>query len=130
MKQNDLLKIMSLLAIVLSTLHISDDIVRGFEPGGFKNASGIAIMVVWLYGTLVLADRLPGKIIILLGSVLGSGIPLVHMRGLGLVGGRIANSNGKLFFVWTLLMLGVVSVFCLILSVQALWSRRRKPVAE
>jgi len=85
-------------------------------------------MFVWLYGTLVLADRLPGKIIILLGSLLGSVMPLAHMRGLGLVGGRVANSNGKLFFVWTLFMLGVVSVFSVALSIQGLWRRRRKVV--
>jgi hypothetical protein len=53
------------------TSHFSDDVVRGFEPGGFKNVRGMLTLVVWLYGTLVLAERRSGYIIILLGSLLG-----------------------------------------------------------
>jgi hypothetical protein len=99
MKHNITLTITSLLSILLMTFHLSDDVVRGFEPGGFKNVSGVLILVVWLCGTLVLAGRRSGYIIILLlGSLLGSVVPLAHMRGAGLVGGRIANSSGKLFW--------------------------------
>ena len=125
MKQSVLLTITSLLSILLFTFHISDDIVRGFEPGGFRHVSGILILVVWLYGTLVLAGRRSGYIIILLGSLLGSVIPLAHMRGAGLVGGRIANSSGMHFWVWTILTLGVTAFFSVILSVRGLWSLRR-----
>ncbi len=121
MKRTTLLTITSLLSILLMIFHLSDDIVRGFEPGGFRNVSGILMLVVWLYGTLVLAGRRSGYIIILLGSILGILVPLVHMRGAGLVGGRIANSSGKHFFVWTLLTLHVTAIFSLILSVRGLW---------
>ena len=89
--------ITSLLSVLLATLHVADDIVRGFEPGGLKNVSGIMIMAVWLYGTLVLAERRSGYVIMLLGSLLGTVMPLAHMRGAGLVGGRIANSSGQFF---------------------------------
>jgi len=126
MRQNPLLTITSLLSILLLSFHLSDDIVRGFEPGGFRHISGILIMVVWLCGTLVLAGRRSGYIIILLGSLLGSGIPLVHMRGAGMVGGRIAASSGKFFWVWTLLAIGVTSVLSVILAVRGLWSLRRQ----
>ena len=122
---HNLLTIASLLSILLFTFHITDDIVRGFEPGGFKNVSGILIVVVWLFGTLVLSGRRSGYIITLLGSLLGSVIPLVHMRGAGMVGGRIANSSGKFFWVWTLFALGVIALFSVILSVRGLWSLRR-----
>lgn len=121
MKESVLLTITSLLSILLVTFHLSDDIVRGFEPGGFKHISGILMLVVWLYGTLVLSGRRSGYIIVLLGSLLGSAMPLAHMRGVGLVGGRIANSGGKLFWVWTLLTLGVIAFFSVILSVRGLW---------
>jgi hypothetical protein len=47
----------------------------------------------------------------LLGAILGTVMPLAHMRGAGLVGGRIANSGGKFFFVWTLLALQVTAIF-------------------
>ena len=71
--------------------------------------------------TLVLAGRRSGYIIILLGSILGSGVPVVHMLGKGLVGGRIANSSGIHFWVWTLLTLQVTAIFSLILSARGLW---------
>jgi hypothetical protein len=103
------------------TFHLSDDIVRGFEPGGVKNVTGALILVVWLFGTLVLAERRSGYIIILLGSILGSGIPVLHMSGAGLVGGRIASSSGIFFWVWTLLTLEVTAIFSLVLSVLGLW---------
>ena len=125
MKQNITLTITSLLSILFFTLHLSDDIVRGFEPGGFKHVQGISIAVVWLFGTLVLAGRRSGYIIILLGSVLASLMPLAHMRGAGLAGGRLIGSSGVHFFVWTLLTVGVTAVFSVILSVRGLWSLRR-----
>ena len=122
MKRSVTLTITSLLSILLMTFHLSDDIVRGFEPGGVKNITGVLMLVVWLYGTLVLAERRSGYIIILLGSILGSGVPVVHMIGKGLVGGRIANSSGIHFWVWTLLTLQVTAIFSLILSARGLWS--------
>lgn len=122
MKRSVLLTITSLLSILFMTFHLSDDIRRGFEPGGLRNISGVLIMVVWLYGTTVLAERRSGYIIILLGSILGSGVPVFHMIGKGLVGGRIANSSGIFFWVWTLITLQVTAIFSLILSVRGLWS--------
>lgn len=111
MNRNVMLTITSLLSILFMTFHFSDDIVRGFEPGGVKNITGVLMLVVWLYGTLVLAERRSGYIIILLGSILGSGVPVVHMMRAGLVGGRIANSSGIFFWVWTLLTLQVTAIF-------------------
>jgi hypothetical protein len=128
-RRDVLLTITSLLSVLLATLHLADDIVRGFEPGGFKNVSGIMIMAAWLCGTLVLAERRSGYVIMLLGSLLGTVMPLAHMRGAGLVGGRIANSSGQFFWVWTMMALGVTSMFSLALSARALWSVpwRRQP---
>jgi hypothetical protein len=121
-----MLTIASLLSILLMSFHLADDIVRGMEPGGFKNLIGVLILVVWLYGTtLVLAERRTGYVIILVLSLLGSGVPAIHMRGSGLVGGDIANSNGVFFWVWTLLALGVTTLFSVILSARGLWSLLR-----
>jgi hypothetical protein len=122
MNRNVMLTITSLISILLFTFHLSDDIVRGFEPGGVKNITGVLMMVVWLYGTTVLAGRRSGYIIMLLGAILGSGVPVVHMIGRGLVGGSIANSSGIYFWVWTLITLQVTAIFSLILSVRGLWS--------
>lgn len=122
MKHSVMLTIASLLSILLFTFHLADDIVRGFEPGGFKTLSGILTVVVWLYGTLMLPERRSGYVIMLLGSLLGSVMPVAHMRGAGLVGGRIVNSGGIFFWVWTLIALGVTALFSVILSARGLWS--------
>jgi hypothetical protein len=116
------LTITSLLSILFMAFHLADDIVRGMEPGGVSNLTGILILVVWLYGTLVLTERRAGFIIILLASILGAGVPVIHMMGSGLVGGRIANSSGVFFWVWTLIALGVTATFSVILSARGLWS--------
>ena len=122
MNRNVMLTITSLLSILFMTFHLSEDIVRGFEPGGPRNIIGVLMLVVWLWGTLVLAGRRSGYIIILIGSILGAGVPVVHMIGKGLVGGRMVGSGGQLFWVWTLLTLQVTAIFSLILSARLLWS--------
>ena len=126
MKDNLLLTITSLLSILFFTFHLTDDIVRGIEKGGWSNLAAVPMVVVWLYGALVLAGRRAGYIILLLGSILGMLVLMVHTRGNGLVGGRIANSSGVFFWVFTLLSLGITSLFSLILSVRGLWSLRRR----
>ena len=123
------LTVTSLMSILLFTFHMSDDIVRGFEPGGFKNASGILILATWLYGTLALGARRSGYVLMLLGALLGSVVPLAHMRGAGLVGGRIANTSGRHFWVWTLVALGMTAAVSVVLSARGLWSLRRRAKA-
>ncbi len=124
MKQNLLLTIMSLLSLLLLTFHLTDDIVRGFEPGGLSNlVGGVLISVVWLYGTLVLAGRRAGYIIIFLLSLFSLVVPYIHMSGKGVgIASRLANSSGHFFFVWTLLAIGVVGLFSVILAARGLWS--------
>ncbi|HKR23260.1 MAG TPA: hypothetical protein VJS17_11725, partial [Pyrinomonadaceae bacterium] len=103
MKRNVALTISSLLSVLFFTFHIADDIVRGYEKGGLSNLPAIPMAVVWLYGTLVLSERRSGYIIMLLGAILGSGIPILHMRGRGL--GAVASSSGSFLFIWTILAL-------------------------
>lgn len=123
MKESTMLTIASLLSILFGMFHLADDIVRGMSPGGLANLLAVVICVVWLYGTLVLAERRSGYVIILIASLLLIGIPVIHMRGPG-VGFGTNRSNG-LFFVWTLLAMGVTALFSVILSVRGLWSLRR-----
>jgi hypothetical protein len=80
----------------------------------------VPIFVVWLYGTLVLAERRAGYVIILLGSLLSLAVPILHMKGKG-VGGEIAQSSGAFFFIWTIIALGVTALFSVILSARGLW---------
>jgi hypothetical protein len=83
----------------------------------------VPILVIWLYGTLVLAERRSGYIIMLIGSLIGLGMPVIHVMGAGGVfHGQIAKSSPAFLFVWTLHALGVTAMFSLILSVRGLWS--------
>ena len=56
MKHKITLTITSLLSILLFASHWADEVARGMEPGGLSSLGGILILVVWLYGTLVLAE--------------------------------------------------------------------------
>jgi hypothetical protein len=123
LKRNDMLTIATLLSVLLMTLHLADDIVRGMEPGGLSDLIVVPILVVVLYGTLVLAGRRSGYVILLLGSLLFLVVPVVHMKGKGVgVASGIANSSGGFLFVWTLIALGVTALFSIVLSARGLWS--------
>jgi len=127
MKETSLLTIASLLLLLLLTFHLADDIVRGFEKGGVANLTAVPIIVVWMYAALLLTERRSGYVILLLGSVLGMFVPVIHMMGKGVgAGSRIANSSGGLFFVWTLFAIGATSLFSVVLSVRGLWGLRRR----
>lgn len=70
----------------------------------------------------MLAERRSGYIIILLGSLLALGVPIIHMKGAG-VGAQVAKApSGGFFFVWTMIALGVTALFSIILSVRGLWN--------
>ena len=125
MKHNVMLAIASLLSIIFFSFHHADDVVRGMAPGKLANLVPVIFLAIWLYGImLVLYERRAGYIIIFVLSLLGSGIPVLHMTGAGLVGGDIVNSSGAFFFVWTLIALGVTTVFSVILSARELWRLR------
>jgi hypothetical protein len=123
MKANVVLVIASLLSILLVSLHTADDIVRGMEPGTLSDLIVVPILVLWLYGTLVLPERRLGYVIVLVGSLLGMLVPVIHMKGAG-VGGTIARSSGAFFFIWTLIALGVTSLLSVVLSARGLSERR------
>ena len=124
MKNSVMLTITSLLLVLFLTFHLADDIVRGFEPGGITNlVGGVLISVVWLYGTLVLAERRSGYIIMLLGSLFSLVVPIIHMKGRGVgITSRVPNYSGHFFFVWTLLAIGVLGLFSAILAARGLWN--------
>src|SRR5262249_42098501 len=103
---------------------IADDIVRGFAKGGLENIFGILVLVVFLCATLLWSDRRWGLVIVLIGSLLAAGMPIIHMRGAGVGVGR---SSGAFFFIWTLYALGVSGTFALIPSARAVARTRAGP---
>lgn len=122
MKENVILPIASLLSILLLTLHITDDIVRGISKAESSNIA-LAVLVVLLYGTLVLAERRSGHVIMLVVGLFAAAMPVMHMRGAHY--GEIAKSPGGFFFVWTLWALGGLGGLTMVLSARGLWRLRR-----
>jgi len=103
-----MLIITSLLSNLLLTFHMADDILVS-GPRGLTNFTAIAVMLVYLIGTLLLNERRSGYIIMFLGGLIAVGMPAIHLwYGIG--------PKRGFFFVWGLLMLGVVGLFSMILA--------------
>ena len=120
MKQNVALTISSLVVIVLFPVHLAHDFVFGLDSMSRAGTfTYLLIMLVSLYGTVELAGRRSGYVIMLLLGIVGVGIPVLHT-----VGGPRAASRG-FFFVWTLLAISVTALFSIVLSARGLWRLRR-----
>ena len=124
MKPNTL-SIASLLTIVLLPFHVGGDIALGFDRGG----SGLLFVVVPVLlllacGALLLAERISGHVIMFLGGLAALGMPIIH-RNNGFTA-TVARSPGGLFFIWTLVALGVIGGLAMILSARGLWRLRRR----
>ena len=129
MKHNHMLVIASLLSILLMTLHLTSDTIHAkagtLEAGG-STLVGVPVLAIWLCGTLMLSERRLGYVVMLVGSLLTMGMPIVHvMSAGGVFHGAIARSSPAFLFVWTLHAMGVIGMFCFILSVRGLWGLRR-----
>src|SRR4051812_33812017 len=121
MKPNAILVVTSLLSILLLTLHVTDDIVRGISKAESSNIA-LVVLAVLLYATLVLPERRSGHVVMLLIGLFAAGMPVIHMRGAHYP--EIARSAGGFFFVWTLWALGGLGGATFVLSARGLWSLR------
>jgi len=135
MKHNFILTIASLLSILLMTFHLTQDTLHASyamagtaEARGSALIVGIPILVGWLWGTLLLAERRSGYIIMLVGSAIALGMPVIHVilawRRESIVRSEFARTGWAFFFVWTLFALGITGLFSLILAVRGLRSPR------
>lgn len=122
MKQHAVLVVASLVSLLLLTLHITDDIVRGISKAAPSNTA-LLVLAIFLYGTLALPERRSGHIIMMLVGFFAALMPVMHMRGAHY--GEIATSPGGFFFVWTLWALGGLGGFTVLLAARGLWSLRR-----
>ena len=126
MKQSQMLKITSLFSILLLTLHFTSDALRarpGNPEAGGSTLVAVPVLVLLLYGTLLLAERRSGQIIMLIGAIITLGMPILHVVGpAGAFQGVLAKGNGDFIFVWTLHALGIAGIFQFILAARALFS--------
>jgi hypothetical protein len=132
MKHNTMLTIASLLTILGLIFHMTDDFLRegGLAVRGVNNLIVIPFLTLFLYGTLVLAGRKSGYIIMLITGLAGLGMPIIHMAlARNVIANELARARGDYLFVWTLLALGVTGLFSLVLSVRCLrnpeWGQSR-----
>ncbi|MGQ0798545.1 MAG: hypothetical protein ACT4NL_00330 [Pseudomarimonas sp.] len=133
MKNDTLLALLSITAVWLTSCHLADDIMRGFEPSGIENLRGIAILSVWFIATLMWVDwrgacygrrrRALGYTVVLLGSLLALVIPALHFSGRGVA--EVIPTAGGYFFIWTLWALGITGGACLMFALLGFWSLRR-----
>lgn len=117
------LTVVSLLTIILLPFHIGGDIALGLDRGG----SGVVFVVVPILlvvscGTLILGERRSGHVIMFLGGLAALAMPIIH-RNNGFTP-AVAKSPGGVFFMWTLVALGVTGGLAMILSARGLWSLR------
>ncbi len=121
MKESRLLAIASFLAVALLWIHVADDMVRGLDRVGTRNMFGVLFSVVWLYAALVAQDRRWAKVLLFLLALLGTVVPVLHLRG-GLPQDFLA-SSGAMLFLFTLYALGITSGLAAVLAGRALFRR-------
>ena len=119
------LTIISLLSVILLPFHIAGDVALGLDKGG----SGmffvvVPILLVIACAALLLAERRLGHVILFLGGLATLGMPLIH-RNNGFTP-TIAKAPGGVFFMWTLVALGVTGGLAMILSARGLWNLRSR----
>ena len=114
MKPSVMLTSASLLSLLLVMFHLTDDVLLQNE-GAAKYYIPVVVFVMWLYGTLMLSDRVLGHIIMLLGGLVAAGMIVVHSRS------GVVHQSGGFFFIWTMFALSATGWFTAILSARGLW---------
>jgi hypothetical protein len=117
------LTVASLLSIILLPFHIGGDVVLGLDRGGPGFVFVVVpILLVMACGTLLLAERRSGHVIMFLGGLATLGMPIIHRNNAFTP--AIARAPGGLFFIWTLVALGVTGGLVMIFSARGLWNLR------
>lgn len=116
MKPNVALKVVSLLSLLFLTFHMTHDAIRQADV---KYPIPVVVFALWLYASLMLADRVGGYVIMFIGGLFGAGMIVVHSPGL------LVRPSGGFFFVWTLFALATTGWVTMILAARALWTTWR-----
>jgi hypothetical protein len=130
MKQRHLLAGTSLLSILLLSFHFTQDALHArpgtYEAGAF-NVVVVFMLAVVLSGTVLLAERRSGQLIMLIVALGAIAMPVLHFTVWG--GGDMNRHPGAFFFVWCLIALGVNGVFSVLLlasEMPRVWRRPRR----
>src|SRR2546423_1911414 len=105
MKQSTVLTVPSLLSILLLSLHLTSDFIHNAGELSLRGLFiSVLILVVLLYGTLVLAERLSGHVIMLLGALAALGMPVIHLMTARAVAGAIDRPYAFIFVLAQIFM--------------------------
>jgi hypothetical protein len=118
MKHNVTLTVASLLSLLLTIIHLTQDVMLKAE-GAVKFPIPVVVFAVWLYGTLMLSDRVWGYVIMFFGGLIGAAMIIVHSKA------GVVSKSGGFFFVWTLFALSATGWVTMILSARCLWTTFR-----
>src|SRR5579864_6510902 len=121
MRKNDLLALMSLISLVLLSVHVADDYVQGFDRHVVDTPYGILVFVLWACGIFLLRERLIGQVILLCGGLVALAMPVLHLNGR--FPADFARADGAWRFVWTLYAVGTIGALTVILAARELFSR-------
>ena len=127
MKHKTMLGGTSLLSILLLSFHFTQDALHArpgtFETGRF-NLVVVLVLAVVLAGTVLLAERRLGQVLMLVVALGAIAMPVLHFTGRG----DMNKHAGAFFFVWCLIALGVTGLFSVLLLASELprvWRRPR-----
>src|SRR3954468_14525990 len=113
MKHNLMLIVASLLTLLLTIVHLAQDVILQPE-GHVLYPIPVVVFALWLCATLLLSDRLPGYIIMFLGGLIGAAMIVVHSRT------GVVSKSGGFFFVWTMFALSATGWFTAILAARGI----------
>ena len=122
MKLNTL-TVATLFWMTLLPLHIAGDMAFGFDKGGPGLLYVVVpILLVAACGVFLFGGRKLGFVITFLGGLASLLMPVIHRNNGFTV--AVAKSPGGMFFIWTLVAMGVAGGLAMILSVQGFFKRR------
>src|SRR3954463_13245136 len=118
MKPSVMLVIASLLSLIFTICHLTQDVLLQAE-GQVKYPIPVIIFTVWLFGTLMMPDRVLGYVIMLLGGLIAAGMIVIHSRD------YVVHHSGGFFFIFTMFAMSATGLFTAILSAVGLWRSLR-----
>jgi hypothetical protein len=124
MRKNDLLALMSLISLVLLSVHVADDYIQGFDRHVVDNPYGILIFVLWGCGIFFFRERVIGHVILLFGGLVAVAMPILHLNGR--FPADFARADGAFRFIWTLYAIGTTGALAVILAARELFGRRTR----
>jgi len=126
--KNNTLTIATLLWMGLLPLHIAGDMMYGFDKGGPGLLYVVVpILVVAACGVFVFAGTRLGYVITFIGGLASLLMPVIHRNNGFTV--AVAKQPGGMFFIWTLVAMGVAGALSMILSVVGFRNIRSRTAA-